>query len=140
MKIHVTREWSESRLPAEEGHEIGAGCPAVACSRLSATPETDAYLARISAGHATWDALDQWATACNLLTEHGRKMERERDAIAINAAREIADLRETLRQIIAHDGPGFPHGTCARIAGESLDPENATVEARREVPPNPSDD
>lgn len=32
MKIHTTREWAESRLPAEEDHEIGAGCPAVAGS------------------------------------------------------------------------------------------------------------
>ena len=34
MKIHVTREWAESRLPAEEGHEIGAGCPSVAGSAV----------------------------------------------------------------------------------------------------------
>lgn len=55
-----------------------------------ATPETDAYLAQVSESHATWDSLDQWATACNLMTAHGRKMEAERDA----ARKVIDDLDE----------------------------------------------
>jgi hypothetical protein len=35
MKIHPTREWFESRAAAEEGREIGAGCPSVPCSLLT---------------------------------------------------------------------------------------------------------
>ena len=34
MKLHLSQKWFESKLPAEEGHEIGAGCPAVPCSAL----------------------------------------------------------------------------------------------------------
>lgn len=29
MKMTLPKEWYEEKLPAEEGHEIGAGCPAV---------------------------------------------------------------------------------------------------------------
>ena len=56
---------------------------------------------------------------------HSARLELERNAIATNAALEIAELRETLREIIAHDGPGFPAGTCARIAEDALGPENS---------------
>lgn len=113
---------------AKPENPAGPVAAAPAGSRLPATPETDAHLARISESHATWDSLDQWATACNAMTEHARKMERERDVIATNAAREIADLRVTLRQVIAYDGPGFPHGTCAQIAMDALGDENTLAE------------
>jgi hypothetical protein len=102
------------------------GSSAEAGSRLAATPETDAYVCRVSETKATWDTIEEWSTACVLMSNHARKMERERDAITTNAAREIADLRETLRHIIAHDGPGFPHGTCAQLAEDALGPENVT--------------
>ncbi len=29
MKMTLPKEWYQSKLPDEEGHEIGAGCPAV---------------------------------------------------------------------------------------------------------------
>ena len=32
---------------------------------------------------------------------------------------------DALRSVIAHDGPGFPLGTCAKIARDALDSENA---------------
>jgi hypothetical protein len=34
-------------------------------------------------------------------------------------------MESALKSIAAHDGPGFPHGTCAKIAAEGLDSENA---------------
>lgn len=59
--------------------------------------------------------------------DHSAKLEHERDTIAAIAAREIACLREALRQIIERDGPGFPAGTCARIAEDALGPENVEL-------------
>jgi len=32
MKMTLPKEWYEEKLPAEDGLEIGAGCPAVPCS------------------------------------------------------------------------------------------------------------
>lgn len=34
-------------------------------------------------------------------------------------------MEQKLRDIIAHDGPGFPQGTCAKIAASGLDSQNA---------------
>lgn len=34
-------------------------------------------------------------------------------------------MESALKSIVTHDGPGFPHGTCAKIATEALDSENA---------------
>ena len=34
-------------------------------------------------------------------------------------------MESALKSIAAHDGPRFPHGTCAKIAAEGLDSENA---------------
>jgi hypothetical protein len=39
-------------------------------------------------------------------------------------------MESALKSIAAHDGPGFPHGTCAKIAAEALDSENAGGMAR----------
>jgi len=98
---------------------------AASCSRLPATPETDAMRAEYHAAPTWWIPHRALRLA--------EKLERERDAITTNASREIADLRDTLWQIIAHDCPGFPHGTCARIAEAALGPENQC----RSLPPNP---
>ena len=54
-------------------------CPPTSCSASSSTPETDHYLARISATRATWKTCDQWAQAGQLMTHHARRMERERN-------------------------------------------------------------
>jgi hypothetical protein len=32
----------------------------------------------------------------------------------------LARMESALESIAAHDGPGFPHGTCAKIATEAL--------------------
>jgi len=40
-------------------------------------------------------------------------------------------MESALKSIAAHDGPGFPHGTCAKIAAEGLESEND----QREGPP-----
>lgn len=34
-------------------------------------------------------------------------------------------MESALKSIAAHDGPSFPHGTCAKIATEGLDSENS---------------
>lgn len=45
-----------------------------------------------------------------------RKLQRER-----NEARQYAKkLERALREVIAHDGPGFSHGMCAKIAEDGL--------------------
>jgi hypothetical protein len=36
-------------------------------------------------------------------------------------------MESALKSIAAHDGPGFPHGTCAKIAAEGLNSENAEL-------------
>jgi hypothetical protein len=36
-------------------------------------------------------------------------------------------MEDALKSIKAHDGPGFPHGTCATIASDALASENDTI-------------
>ena len=57
MKLHLSKEWFESKLPAEEGLEIGAGCPAVPGSALvevaanaMQTKVRDAHVIRLNEG------------------------------------------------------------------------------------------
>ena len=50
--------------------------------------------------------------SCKLLEEAG-------GTIKAHEA-ENAKLRETLRQVELHDGPGFPYGTCAAIARQAF--------------------
>lgn len=35
-------------------------------------------------------------------------------------SKDVDSVVDALRQIEKHDGPGFPHGTCAKIATEAL--------------------
>lgn len=72
-------------------------------------------------------------------TRHGAIFEliagtRNRSIACVNAcagmadpAKEIAAMREAIREvnillrsISAHDGPGFPHGTCCNLAVQAL--------------------
>jgi hypothetical protein len=79
------------------------------------TPETDAYLARISERRTTWDTPEQWAQACQAMTDHARRLERERDAWSRAAAsseilRKKAEcqrdeLRGLLAELIDIEGP-----------------------------------
>lgn len=39
MKITLPKKWYAENLPAEEGYEIGAGCPTPPCSASRLTPE-----------------------------------------------------------------------------------------------------
>ncbi len=57
MKLHLSKEWFESKLPAEKGHEIGAGACVVSCSALvevaanaMQTKVRDAHVIRINEG------------------------------------------------------------------------------------------
>jgi DNA repair exonuclease SbcCD ATPase subunit len=59
------------------------------------------------------DRISQRAEAIRCeLVESEKKIEAMRTA--------IRDADAALRSISAHDGPGFPHGTCCNIAGQAL--------------------
>lgn len=68
----------------------GSVSPGMACSP-SSTPETDAWLAKISERRAEWTTCEQWARASQLMTHHARQLERERDA-ALTALLEIEEI------------------------------------------------
>lgn len=72
----------------------------------SDTPETDAEAIR------TQDK----GSRLNVPIGFARKMERDRDRLRNRCER----LEQKLRDIVAHDGPGFPKGTCAKIAETAL--------------------
>lgn len=55
------------------------------------TPETDAFLVRMSARKARWETTADWVGGHNETLEHARKMERERNAL--QAHNEIAKLQ-----------------------------------------------
>jgi len=45
----------------------------------------------------------------------------QRQAVELAKWQALAEgLADALRCISAHDGPGFPHGTCCNIAGQAL--------------------
>ncbi len=54
MKMTLPKEWYESKLPDEEGHEIGAGCPAVPRYGLAEI---------VASYHAAVKALHEYRTA-----------------------------------------------------------------------------
>lgn len=64
---------------------------------VSVTPETD---------KACFDA-DNWNSV--VLAEFARSLETR-----------LAAAERALKSIELHDGPGYPHGTCAKIAREAL--------------------
>lgn len=75
----------------------------------SDTPETDAFLVRMSAQKSQWETTDDWAAAHNATLDHARKIERERNAMAayIEAIADDADgcgdknLATQMRQFVA---------------------------------------
>ena len=51
----------------------------------------------------------------------------QRQAVELAKWQALAEgLADALRCISAHDGPGFPHGTCCNIAGQALAAYEAT--------------
>jgi len=50
------------------------------------------------------------------VTTFARDLQKENAAMR-DALRQVNIL---LRSISAHDGPGFPHGTCCNLAGQAL--------------------
>lgn len=73
------------------------------------TPETDARLVVISERRSDWTTCEQWAHAGQLMTDHARKMERERDEARMKILAQMA--RETLTcgwcGDMMHAPPGF---------------------------------
>ena len=62
---------------------------------------------------ASKDRISQRAEAIRCeLVESEKKSEAMREA--------IREVENSLQSISAHDGPGFPHGTCCNIAGQAL--------------------
>lgn len=78
--------------------------PPGSSSRLAATPETDAYVYRVSETKATWDTIEQWSTACMLMSNHSRKMERHRDRLAAGLREALALLNHSDTSYIQHEG------------------------------------
>lgn len=75
----------------------------------------------------------QIANQAETLTEMNRqiKMRKENN---FGLHRRNVRLAKALEDIAAHDGPGFPHGTCAKIARRALDSQNVQAMASEGLP------
>jgi hypothetical protein len=79
------------------------------------TPETDAYLARISERRATWDTPEQWAQACQAMTDHARRLEQQRDEL-LKLAAVSYELASYANESKLTNQPEFLEGLFERIA------------------------
>lgn len=65
------------------------------------------------------------------LAEMNRQIEMRREN-NFGIHRRNVRLAKALEEISAHDGPGFPQGTCAKIARRALDSQNDAVDLTAE--------
>ncbi len=106
----------------------------------SDTPETDAKELETRKPIPWSDGRGQTTLEGYVPAEFARRLEREcnkKTWLAMVFAGELAELRDAIRNL--RDVKGRHHTQQAVERLISLLPENANVEARREVPPNPSD-
>lgn len=99
MKLSLTKEWFESRLPQEDGLEIGAGLlqPAVAGSP---TPETDiAEKAEAAAGYDYGSVSSDFA----------RRLERERNTLLADV-KPLIEAATTLKAAKGRHNTGIAYG------------------------------